>query len=136
MAKTDQIFQASSYQDLVNQVNAFIASKANTLKIYKWVLAANNVPKYVGIEWFALLTWDIGGTALSGPFLLNILQENTAEALETSMAAYRTTYAADFLSGAAFDTIPSDNPVSRKVWAAFIRNTDAANADDNYLIES
>lgn len=132
MATVDKVFQASSAAALQTIVNDYLATLVNpTIRV--WQLQASDVPRYLGTEYRFLLTTTTGGAALATPFLLDLLSYQSSVTLEPAIAAYRVTYAGQFISGAKFNFVPSDNVVASALVAAFIRNV-TAGATANYVI--
>jgi hypothetical protein len=133
MALADTIYQATSFQDMQTQLNAYLASLTNPT-IRSWSVQAADLVRQIGVQYRAQLTTETGGTALATPFQVDILQADNVAALQTLMAAYRVTYAGQFISQPKFWYEADDNVTSSKVIAAFMRNTTLGAGAANYLI--
>jgi hypothetical protein len=135
MALTPQVIQASSAADLVNLVNTYLATLANP-KIISWSIGVADLPTRIGTEFRFLIETDTGGAALVTPFLLDIVSASGSPALQTALATYLSTYAAQFVSGPKLLWAPNDENVSASlISAAYLRNT-TAGASANYLIQA
>lgn len=132
MAIVSKAIQGANVVDFVNQVNTYLATLVNPL-VLAWSVVVFNEPRRLGQGFKALITTNTGGAALATPFLLDVLLAPSADPMTTAIAAYRVTYAGQFVSSPKFFYNMDDQVTQSQMVTSFFRNV-TAGATANYTI--
>lgn len=134
MARTFNSIQANTLADLTTAINAYLAGLIGgaATKIMRMDIVQIQMERYLGKEFVCFITTNsTGAAALAAPYVFASFEYASDTDLETAVATYLTTHAADFVAGVRniSAALPSN---LKKVCGWTVSSTDAANAATNW----
>lgn len=134
MARTFNSIQANTLAALVTAVNAYLAPLigGSATTILRMDIVQIQTERFLGKEFICFITTDdTGAAALAAPYILETFEEASDTDLETAIATYLATHAADFVAGVRNISAQLTSNLKR-ITGWTVSSTDAANALTNW----